>query len=218
MTQPDETRARNAVLFWSTLSFTLFFAVWLQFAVLGLSVRETLSLTAGQFAVLISVPVLTGSLLRLPLGMLTDKFGGRLVTSTLHLVVAVPCFLIVGATSYPALAFYAFLMGLAGTSFAVGIAWNAAWFPADRQGYALGVFGAGNVGASVTKLIGSILIGLVPVGASALIPGGWRFIPFMYGFLMLLMAVLVWFCTPKVDKRPARTRSFGDMLTPLKHL
>jgi len=218
MTQLEETKARNAVLFWSTLSFTLFFAVWLQFAVLGLSVRETLSLTAGQFAVLISVPVLTGSLLRLPLGMLTDKFGGRLVTSTLHLVVAVPCFLIAGADSYNALAFYAFLMGLAGTSFAVGIAWNAAWFPADRQGYALGVFGAGNVGASATKLIGPMLIGLVPVGASAFIPGGWRFIPFLYGFLMLVMAALVWFCTPKVDKRPARTRSFGDMLTPLKHL
>jgi NNP family nitrate/nitrite transporter-like MFS transporter len=168
--------------------------------------------------VLISVPVLTGSLLRLPLGILTDKFGGRLVTSVLHLIVAVPCFLIAGADSYNAFAFYAFLMGLAGTSFAVGIAWNAAWFPAYRQGYAMGLFGAGNVGASVTKLIGPLLIGLVPVGTSALVPGGWRFIPFLYGFVMLLMAALVWFCTPKHDKRPSQTRSVGSMLTPLKHL
>lgn len=218
MTQLTENRDRNTVLFWSTLSFTLFFAVWLQFAILGIAIQETLSLTAEQFAVLISVPVLTGSLLRLPLGILTDRFGGRLVMSVLHLIVAVPCFLISGAQSYMSLAFYGFLMGLAGTSFAVGIAWNAAWFPAARQGFALGVFGAGNVGASVTKLIGPVLIGLVPVGASAFVPGGWRFIPFMYGFIMLAMAALIWWCTPRTDKRPAQTRSLGDMLKPLQHL
>ncbi len=214
---PADTKARNAVLFWSTLSFTLFFAVWLQFGILGIAIQDTLGLTAGQFAVLISVPVLTGSLLRLPLGILTDVFGGRVVTSLLHLVVAVPCFLIAGAQSYESLVLYALMMGLAGTSFAVGIAWNAAWFPADRQGFAMGMFGAGNVGASVTKLIGPVLIGLVPVGASAFIPGGWRFIPFLYGFMMLLMAALVWFCTPKRDKRPSQARSVRAMLKPLSH-
>ena len=126
MTQPatleTDAKARNAVLFWSTLSFTLFFAVWLQFGILGIAIQDTLGLTAGQFAVLISIPVLTGSLLRLPMGILTDLFGGRVVTTLLHLVVAVPCFLIAGAQSYESLAVYALMMGLAGTSFAVGIA------------------------------------------------------------------------------------------------
>jgi MFS transporter, NNP family, nitrate/nitrite transporter len=212
----NENDGRNSVLFWSTAAFTAFFAVWLQFGILGIKIREDLGLTDGQFATLISIPVLTGSLLRLPMGILTDKFGGRILMTLLLLFTAIPCFLISGVQTYQQLIIYALLMGLAGTSFAVGIAWNAAWFPKDRQGFALGMFGAGNVGASVTKLIGPALIALVPVTAGSMIPGGWRFVPFMYGFLMIIMAVLLFLFTPKQDKKPGHAKAYGKMFAPLR--
>jgi MFS family permease len=99
---------------------------------------------------------------------------------------------------------YAFLVGMAGNAFSVGIAWNSAWFPRDRQGFALGVFGAGNVGASVTKLVGPALITLVPLAGllGGLVPGGWRFVPFLYGISCLLMAAAIWFICPHHDFMP----------------
>ena len=120
--------------------------------------------------------MLNGSLWRLPAGMLTDRVGGRVVTIAMLLLTAIPCFFITQATSYLPLLGLAFLVGFAGNLFSVGISWNAAWFPKDRQGFALGVFGAGNIGASVTKL----LIVLLPTiiarhrGRDLLRPLPWR--------------------------------------------
>ena len=113
----------------------------------------------------------------------------------------------------------ALLYGVAGNSFTVGIAWNAAWFSKERQGTALGVFGAGNVGASVTKLIGPFFIAVVPAAGffDGVIPGGWRFIPVLYAALLVLMAAAVWFGTPREDRTPARGRAFSDLIKPMKH-
>ena len=101
----------------------------------------------------------------------------------------------------------------------MGIAWNAAWAPRERQGFALGLFGAGNVGASVTKFIGPPII-LATAGTTyALgVQGGWRLIPVVYGVLLLLMAVAVWFLTPSVDRMPGASKSLAEMLTPLRQL
>ncbi len=215
-----EACGRTSVLAISTLGFTLMFAVWLMFGVLGIPIRKEFGLSSVQLSWITAVAILNGSIWRLFAGILTDRYGGRKVFTAMLLFTALPAFLVSRATSYEQLLVYAFLVGIAGNSFSVGIAWDSAWYPKDRQGFALGVFGAGNVGASVTKLIGPELILLVPVAGylGGFVPGGWRFIPFMYAVLLLLMAAAMWLFTPRHDHRPAQGRSLRQMLQPLKRI
>ncbi len=208
---------RASVLTLSTVGFTLAFAVWLMFGVLAIPIRKELHLSEVQFGWLTAIAVLNGSLWRLPFGILADRWGGRAVMSGLLLATAVPAWLVSRASSFGELMAYGFLVGLAGNSFTVGIAWNSAWYPRARQGLALGVFGAGNVGASVTKFIGPALIAAVPAAgfAGGAVPGGWRFVPFLYAALLVLMAAATWALTPAHDKMPGRGRPLGEMLAPL---
>lgn len=130
------------------------------------------------------------------------------------------CFLIGRATTFEQLLIYAFFLGIAGNSFSVGIAWNSAWFAKKEQGFALGIFGAGNVGASVTKIIGPTLILAVPITGyfNGLIPGGWRFIPTLYGVLLIICTITLFLFTPHADIKPAKDRSFLNTLKPLKQI
>jgi len=214
--RPDRLR----VLWLSTIGFTVMFAVWLMFGVLGVPIRKEFGLTDVQLSWLSAVAILNGSLWRLFAGILTDRYGGRLVFTLMLFFTAIPAYLVSRAGSYQELLLYAFLVGFAGNAFSVGIAWNSAWFPKEQQGFALGVFGAGNVGASVTKFIGPALIASIPPAGylGGLIPGGWRFIPFLYAVLLVLMGFLMWFGTPKQDKRPGQGRPFLEMLAPLKYV
>lgn len=211
---------RNTILTLSTLAFTLMFAVWLMFGVLGIPIRKELGLSDVQFGWLTAVAILNGSIWRLAFGIWTDRFGGRRVLTLLVALTAIPCFLVSSARSFPLLMVFAFLVGMAGNAFSVGIAWNSAWFPRTRQGFALGVFGAGNVGASVTKLIGPTLIMLVPAAGllSGVVPGGWRFVPFLYGVSCLIMAAAIWFVTPSHDHTPGAGRTLGELLQPLRQM
>ena len=210
-----ETSARQRVLWLSTIAFTLLFAVWLMFGILAIPIRSELKLTDVQFSWLTAIAILNGSLWRLAFGILTDRFGGRRVFTLLLLATAVPAFCVSFASTFNQLLAFAFLVGMAGNGFSVGIAWNSAWFPKQSQGTALGVFGAGNVGASVTKLIGPALIAIVPVAGIGFIPGGWRFVPFMYGVLLIVMAGALWFFTPALDRMPGRGRPLSETLRPL---
>jgi len=206
------------VLGLSTAAFTLMFAVWLMLGMLSIPIKNELGLTDGQFLQLTIAAMLSGSLLRFNFGVWTDKYGGRRVLTALLLLSVVPTLLVSQVSSYPELLACAVMYGVAGNSFSVGIAWNAAWFPRTKQGFALGVFGAGNVGASVTKLVGPFLIAAVPAAGylGGVIPGGWRFIPVMYGVLLVGMAAAVWFLSPKLDRCPGRGRKFVEMVQPLK--
>jgi NNP family nitrate/nitrite transporter-like MFS transporter len=214
----DERRLANRVLWLSTTAFMLLFAVWLMLGVLGIVIRDELGLDAVQLGWLTASAVLTGSLLRLPFGIVTDRFGGRRVMVGLLVFSALACVVFGLAQGYPALLAAALLFGVSGNSFSVGVAWNAAWFPRDRLGLALGVFGAGNIGASVTKLMGPMLISLVPAAGflGGIVPGGWRFVPMAYAALLLLMAALVLVLAPRVDRRPAEDRTLAAMLWPLR--
>lgn len=209
--------SRNLILTLSTVAFTLMFAVWLMFGVLGIPIRKEFELTEVQFGWLTAIAILNGSIWRLLFGIWTDRFGGRRVMTLLVAATAVPAFLVSRASTFTELMFYAFLVGMAGNAFSVGIAWNSAWFPREKQGFALGVFGAGNVGASVTKFIGPGLIALVPATglAGGFIAGSWRFVPFMYGVLCLLMAAALWIFTPMEDRKPGEGRPLRDLLRPL---
>ncbi|MDY3559274.1 MFS transporter [Gemmata sp. JC673] len=210
---------RARVLTLSTVAFTLLFAVWLMLGMLSIKIKPELGLTDGQLYNLTIAAILSGALLRFHFGVWTDRYGGRRVMTALILFAVVPTFLVSRVTSYTELLLCAVLYGVAGNSFSVGIAWCAAWFPKERQGLALGVFGAGNVGASVTKLVGPVLIAAVPAAGffGGVVPGGWRFIPVAYAGLLVLLALAVWFLSPREDRRPARGRPLSELMAPMKH-
>lgn len=218
----NDTVSRDAyrVLTLSTVGFTLMFAVWLMFGVLAIPIREEFGLSENQFGWLTAIAILNGSFWRLAFGLLADRFGGRRIFVLLTLATAIPAYLISVVDTYAALMLCAFFVGMAGNSFSVGIAWCSSWFPKNRQGLALGFFGAGNVGASVTKLIGPGLIALVPATGllGGLVPGGWRFVPFLYSVLLILMAVAIWFLTPSHAPSDRPTRPLGELLRPLREV
>lgn len=211
-----ELRAANRVMWISTIGFTIMFAAWLMFGILGVKIQEELGLSKVEFSWIAAVAILNGSLWRLPAGMITDRIGGRKVMTYLLASSAIPAYFVSQAESYTMLLILAFLVGFAGNSFTAGTAWNAAWQPRERQGFALGLFGAGNVGASVTKLIGPGIIGAT-TGSVYLgfIDGGWRFIPVLYAVLLVLMALVTWFGTPSQDKMPGHGTPLKVQLAPL---
>jgi NNP family nitrate/nitrite transporter-like MFS transporter len=213
----SEAFRRNSVLAMNTFGFTVMFAVWVVFAIIGIQIRKELRLGETEFAVLVALPVLTGSLLRLPMGMATDWFGGRPLFTALLATSAIPLLLLTVATAYWQMLVLGLFIGMAGTSFAVGIAYTSAWFPPDRQGTALGIFGAGNTGASLTKLLAPPLMTVVPAGGIGLIPGGWRFVPFVYAIAVVVSAVIYWSFT-YTDHAHHKKDSLAEMLAPLKHV
>ena len=219
-TEKTTGRGKTSVLVVSTIGFALMFAVWVMFGVLGIPIRKEFGLTDIQLSWLVAIAVLSGSIGRLAFGIFADRYGGRKVFLLLALATMIPAYMISRASTYTELMVWAFLVGIAGNSFSVGIAWNSVWYPRAQQGFALGIFGAGNVGASVTKLIGPALIVLIPaVGlAGGFIPGGWRFIPFLYCVLLGLLAIAIWLFTPRHDRKPGAARPLMEMLRPLKYV
>jgi MFS transporter, NNP family, nitrate/nitrite transporter len=170
----------------STVAFAISFAVWGMIAPMAKTFQTALNLSEQQTWMLIATPVLLGSVIRLPMGMLADRFGGRMVFGILLLFVALPAFMLSRAASYNELLFWALLLGMAGTSFSVGVAFTSKWFPPQKQGLALGVYGAGNVGQSIALFGIPLLSGLL---------GGWQatykvfaVVALLYGVLFLVFA------------------------------
>jgi NNP family nitrate/nitrite transporter-like MFS transporter len=215
--------ARWRVLFLSSIAFTLMFNVWLMLGVLGIPIRKALSLNDSQLEWLIAVAILSGALLRLNFGIWADRFGGRNVMVFLLLFSAIPTYLFSLADSYTELLICAALFGVAGNSFSVGISWNSAWFPPETKGTALGVFGAGNVGAAGTKLLVLFvpaILTMVPAAGflGGWIPGSWRFIPALYSVLLVIMAAVILLVAPKNDPRPGQGRTMLSLMSPLRYL
>ena len=171
-----------SVLAASTWAFTACFMVWMMFAAIGIPLRKQLGLNQAEFGLLASMPVLSGSLVRIPLGMWTDKYGGRIVM-TILLIVSVPTtWFIAVATQYWQFLVIGLLMGLAGGSFSVGTPYVARWFPKRLQGTAMGVFGAGNTGAAINKFLAPALI----------MTFGWQMVPHVYAVIMLVTVAVFW--------------------------
>lgn len=215
----ESTTGPNRVLWLSTIGFTLMFAVWLMFGILGKPIQQEFGLTEVELSWIVAAAALNGSLWRLPTGMITDRTGGRKVMTFLLAATAVPAFLVSRADSYATLLVLAFFVGFGGNSFSAGIAWNSAWQPRERQGFALGLFGAGNVGASVTKFIGPPLIaGTAGASYFGFIDGGWRLVPVVYAVLLLVMAALIWFGTPSQDRAPGTGQPLRQQVRPLRSM
>ena len=167
----------------STLAFTVCFAIWMMFGVIGIPIRKTLGLNATEFGLLAATPVLTGSLIRVPLGLWTDRYGGRIVFFTLMMCCVIPIWLIGYATQYWHFLVLGLFVGMAGGSFSVGTPYVARCFKKERQGFAMGVFGAGNSGAALNKFVAPVIVVAI----------GWQFVPQIYAAAMLVTATLFWF-------------------------
>jgi len=200
----------------NTLAFTIAFAAWLSNGVLitFLISNGILDWSAVQMGTVIGIPVLTGALFRLPMGILTDKFGGRPIFTINLLIAALGMVLMSHAESYSDFIIASLLFGTVGATFAVGIAFTSVWFPKEKQGLALGIFGAGNAGAAGTALFApSILMGLISGGDME----AWRQLPIMYAIMLAVMAVIFFLATE--NKKPdSANRTLGQMLRPLKDI
>jgi MFS transporter, NNP family, nitrate/nitrite transporter len=152
-----------------TISFTVCFAVWGMISAFAPRFRELFHLNATETAFLVAVPVLLGSVGRLPVGMLADRFGGRVIFVLVMVLAAIPAFWIPAAASYSALLLLGLWLGAAGTSFAVGVGYVSRWTPAERQGTALGIYGLGNIGQSAAVFLGPLLASWI--GAPAVFRG-----------------------------------------------
>lgn len=196
-----------SVLAVSTFAFTVCFMVWMMFAVIGIPIRKTLGLNATEFGLLTAMPVLSGSLIRVPLGIWTDRFGGRIVMAVLLAVVVPAVWLMAYATQYWHYLAIGMVLGLAGGAFSVGTPYVARWFPKARQGTAMGVFGAGNSGAAVNKFLAPAL----------LVAYGWTSVPKVYAALLLGTLIVFWLGSASDPKHlvPANT-TFTEQLRVLK--
>ena len=206
----DQARA----LWLSTVAFTVCFAVWTIFAIIGIQIKADLGLSDTQFGLLVGTPILTGSLIRLILGIWSDQYGGRVVYTLTMLSAAVMTALLTFAYDYPTFLLAALGVGIAGGSFSVGVAYVAKWYPKEKQGTALGIFGAGNVGAAVTKFAAPVVM----------IAYGWKTVALVWAAVLAITAV-VFFLFTKDDPDLARRRARGQkpeplsaMLEPLKSI
>jgi MFS transporter, NNP family, nitrate/nitrite transporter len=156
-------------LFLATIAFAVAFANWGIISGLAPLLKKELGLSVTQASVMIAIPVLLGSLGRIPLGLITDRYGGRIVFSILLALTIIPAVALSLDHSYPSLLFWGFWLGLSGTSFAVGVAFVSGWFPPSQQGTTLGIYGAGNIGQSVAVFGGPVLAGKVGIPLTFLI-------------------------------------------------
>lgn len=200
----------------STLAFTVCFAVWTIFSIIGIKIKAELGLNDTEFGLLVATPILTGSLSRIFLGVWSDQYGGRLIFTLQMLTTSVAVFLLTKVTTYPMFLLAALGLGLAGGSFAVGVAYVSTWYPSNKQGTALGIFGMGNVGAAVTNFGAPIL--LVAMG------GQWQGVAQVYSIVLLVTGIIFFFVTkddPALRKRKeqgTKHASFLEQMEPLKNL
>ncbi|MCV0396587.1 MAG: NarK/NasA family nitrate transporter [Rhizobiaceae bacterium] len=197
----------------STVAFTVCFAVWTIFSIIGVRIKDDLGLSETQFGLLVGMPILTGSLVRMLLGIWTDRLGGRLVYTLTMLASALATLLLAFATTYTQMLVAALGVGLAGGSFAVGVAYVSRFYPASRQGTALGIFGVGNVGAAVTKFVAPFV----------LLAWGWQSVALVWAAALAVMAAVFWFTTeddPVIRARretgAGQARSFLAEFAPLR--
>lgn len=220
---PQEQRFGWWILTANTFAFTVCFACWMMYGVLitwlvanGVENVGAHEWDPAEMGWLIGIPVLTGAIFRLPLGLATDKWGGRIVYGSLLLVAAIPMFMVSFCESY----WHFFLAGLGfgfcGTSFAVGIAYTSVWFPQRLQGTALGIFGAGNAGAALTTLgAPSVLAWLTNNGENI---EGWRTLPKFYAAALVATGIVFLFTTRKRLPPGSATKTLAQRLTPLRDI
>jgi len=198
----------------STLAFTVCFAVWTIFSIIGIKIKQDLGLSETQFGLLVATPILSGSISRIFLGIWTEQVGGRIVLPVQMLVTAVSVWLLASAQTYIMFLLAALGLGLSGGSFSIGVAYVSQWFPQSKQGTALGVFGVGNVGAAITSFAAPFLVAGL----------GWQGTTRVYAVVLAIVAVVIYLAA-KTDPTTVARRSgaskapsFTQQLEPLRKL
>src|SRR4051812_37687229 len=199
---PDSRVRYTRALWSSTAAFTVCFAAWTIFSILGVQVKRDLGLSDFQFGLLVGTPILTGSLIRLVLGIWADQHGGRIVFTGVMLAASVATFLLSYAYDYPTFLLAALGVGIAGGSFSVGVAYVSKWYPKEKQGTALGIFGAGNVGSAVTKFL----------APTVMVAMGWQAVAQIWAVALAVTAVLFYVTTKDDPDLAARPRRAGGEL------
>ncbi len=198
-----------SVLIVTTWAFTVCFAVWTMFGVIGIPLSEILDLGSTEFGLLTATPILTGALFRLPLGIWTDRFGGRIIMMILLVGCAVPLWLAAYATALWQLLLLGLALGLVGASFSVGTPYVARFFPKERRGFAMGFFGAGTIGAALNMFVAPPLVEVF----------GWEFVPKFYAVTLVVTAVLFWvFSAPDPGTGKSGTQTMRQQLAVLRDL
>jgi MFS transporter, NNP family, nitrate/nitrite transporter len=195
------------VLWISSLAFTLGFAVWGMFSALAPFLIKWYSFSVAQVLLLAAMEPLFAAAVSIPLGIWTDKFGGRLVFTILLLSMTMSLFLGLYAESYYSFLFLGTLLGLGGASFVVGAAHVSSWYPKSKQGTALGIFAMGNVGITVGMMTVTFLVTRVLEG-----PDGWRMIFPIFAVFTLLMAGIYWFFTSDAPNQQHKGASLREIV------
>jgi len=215
MSTPAVTSAQQTqAVTLSTIAFTICFAVWTIFSIIGIQIKNELGLSETEFGLLIGTPILTGSLTRLALGIWTDQYGGRTVLSLVMIASAIATVLLTFAGDYPTYLLAALGVGVAGGSFSVGIAYVSRFFSKETQGTALGIFGAGNVGAAVTKFFAPMVM----------VAYGWHTVALTWAAAIGIGGILFYLLAEDDPDLKARQRekrppvSFWAELEPLKNI
>lgn len=206
--------SRYQALGFSTFAFTLCFAVWTLFSIVGVRIKQELGLNDSEFGLLVATPVLTGALSRLFLGILSDKFGGRRVLTLLMLLTAGAVYCVSIVSNYELFLLTALGLGFAGGSFAAGVSYVSNWFDRAHQGTALGIFGAGTVGTAITSFGAPLLVAAF----------GWRETVQIYAAILAAGAILFYLFTQEDPASAGRAsgaikpRKLSDQLAPLARL
>ena len=201
---------RRSALAASTIAFTACFAVWTIFSIIGIRIQKDLGLNDTEFGLLVGTPILTGAVSRLFIGILADRFGGRKVMAVVMLTASAAAFLLSYAHSYLQFLTAALVMGVAGGSFAAGVAYVARWYPKERTGTALGIFGMGTLGAAITNFSSFAMVAL-----------GWVAVTRIWALALAAVAVGFYAFTrddPLAASRRAEAPSFSAQLAPLAKL
>ena len=216
MSTTNSLSQSHRILFLNTLAFTVCFACWTLNGVLVTFLVDNgiFKWDVVQVGWLLGIPILTGSIMRLPIGMLTDKFGGKYVFSLLLLLCSIPLFLLPFADSFFMFALLSFLFGMVGTSFAVGIGFTSIWYPKEWQGRALGIFGMGNAGAAITTFLAPSLLNEFSITDPQ---NGWKLLPVIYGAALVVIGIIFLVFT-KNKKMENQTKSIPQMLQSLKSI
>ena len=214
MSTTNSLSQSHRILFLNTLAFTVCFACWTLNGVLVTFLVDNgiFKWDVVQVGWLLGIPILTGSVMRLPIGILTDKFGGKYVFSLLLLLCSIPLFLLPFADSFFMFALLSFFFGMVGTSFAVGIGFTSIWYPKEWQGRALGIFGMGNAGAAITTFMAPSLLNEFSIEDPQ---NGWKLLPIIYGAALVVIGIIFLIFT-KNKKVENQTKSVPQMLQSLK--
>lgn len=202
----------------NTLAFTVCFAVWMMNGVLMTYLVDNgiQDWDPASLGWLIGVPVLTGSIMRLPIGLLTDRFGGKWIFGLLLLGSAAPTYLVGSCDNFTEFFLASLGFGMTGTGFAVGIAFTSVWFPPQRQGLALGIFGAGNAGAAVTSLLAPTMLRWLTDGGENL--DAWRTLPKIYAAVLVVVGIAFLLLTKNRVAPGAGQKTLAQQLRPLANM